>query len=99
MQNFDDKRIPEALKLFEAFTGHGASDQFDSTELPEDDVVVVVGNVEAIAYNAVRDGIKQSYQHEFRASSRPVLAVSHDGRRLYLLAGKYKFTERGIEDR
>lgn len=91
-------KLEQALKLFEDFTGHTAKVE-GTFDIPADDTLVIVGECEAIAYNATRDGETHSYQHEFKKSSRPVLAVSHDGERLYLLAGAYKFTHRGIEDR
>lgn len=91
-------KVQAALKLFEDFTGHSAKVE-GRVEIPGDDVLVIVGECEAIAYTATRDGETHSYQHEFKKSARPVLAVSHDGERLYLLAGAYKFTNRGIEDR
>lgn len=92
------QHVREAIKLFEDFTGH-AGEVEGTLELPHDDTLVAVGECEAIAYTATRDGETASYQHEFKKGSRPVLAVSHDGSRLYLLAGAYKFTHRGIEDR
>lgn len=90
-----------AAKLFEDFTGHPAdqSRKVAFRELKDGEQLVYVGRVCAIAYEATRDGDTEVFEHEFRASSRPVLAASSDGRRLYLLAGAYKFTHRGIEDR
>jgi hypothetical protein len=95
-----DAKVKRAAKLFEAFTGADA-DVIETVNVRDiaDDVLVSVGRVEAIAYSTRRGGKRESYQHEFKPSSRPVLAVSHDGRRLYLLAGAYRFTARGIEDR
>lgn len=93
-----DHKAKSALKLFEDFTGSPGKIE-GTIQLPYDDTLVIVGECEAIAYNATRDGETHSYQHEFLKASRPVLAVSHDGQRLYLLAGAYKFTHRGIEDR
>ncbi len=93
-----DRRTKQALALFEDFTGH-QGEVMGTQEVPSDDTLVIVGECDAIAYTATRDGETASYQHEFRKKSRPVLAVSHDGNRLYLLAGAYKFTHRGIEDR
>jgi hypothetical protein len=95
-----DAKVKQAARLFEAFTGSDA-DVIDAVQVPDiaDDVLVIVGKVEAIAYSTRRAGKRESYQHEFKPSSRPVLAVSHDGRRLYMLAGAYRFTPRGIEDR
>lgn len=91
-------KVRQALRLFENFSGHPAVVE-GSMRLPDNEVLAVIGEVEAIAYTATRDGETASYQHEFRKSSRPVLAVSHDGLRLYLLAGAYKVTSHGIEDR
>lgn len=91
-------RVQAARGLFKSFTG-AAGKPAGYVEIPDDDVLVIVGNCEAIAYNAVRGGTRRSYQHEFAKKSRPLLAVSSDGNRLYLIAGSYKFTERGIVDR
>lgn len=92
------KRIRDAANLFEGFTGDQA-EVIGRVDLPDDDVLMVIGICEAVAYTAVRDGEKASYQHEFAPSARPALAVSSDGNRLYLLAGAYEFTHRGIEDK
>lgn len=92
------QRIKQAARLFTDFTGM-EGEVVQQVELPpQDDVMVIVGICEAIAYQATRDGEIASYQHEFSPSARPALAVSHDGRRLYLLAGAYRFTAHGIED-
>lgn len=93
-----DRHVQQAIQLFTDFTGI-QGEVVDSIEIPSDDTLVVVGECEAIAYNATRDGETHSYQHEFAKGARPVLAASHDGKRLYLLAGAYEFTSRGIEDR
>ena len=87
-----------AIALVEQFTGHHA-ETIDVIDIPADDTLVTVGECEAIAYTATRDGETNSYQHEFAKGSRPLLAVSHDGKRLYLLGGTYQFTSHGIEDR
>lgn len=93
-----DDRVNRAARLFEDFTGESAS-SVESRNVPEqDDVLIIIGQCEAIAYTAIRDGERASYQHEFSPNARPELAVSFDGRRLYLLAGAYKFTSHGIED-
>lgn len=91
-------KVKTALKLFRDFTGIPGSVE-GRVDLPVDDVLVIVGECDAIAYTATRDDETFSYQHEFSNKARPVLAVSHDGERLYLLAGNYRFTRRGIEDK
>jgi hypothetical protein len=92
------RRVAAASGLFRSFTGRPGKPA-GYVDIPDDDVLVIVGNCEAIAYNAVRGGKRSSYQHEFAKKSRPVLAASSDGNRLYLIAGKYRFTARGIVDR
>ncbi len=93
------EKVKRAARLFEDFTGMRGDVAEEHEVPPVDDVMVIVGICEAIAYQATRDGETASYQHEFSPNARPALAVSHDGRRLYLLAGAYEFTSHGIEDR
>lgn len=57
------------------------------------------GDVVAIAYKTRRDGKTVVFEHEFRPKSRPKLCISPDGKRIFLIDGKYKVTDRGIEDR
>lgn len=95
----DERKVRQAQRLFSDFTGAPADTLEEFETPPQDEVLVVIGQCEAIAYQATRDGETASYQHEFSPEARPALAVSHDGRRLYLLAGAYKFTSHGIEDR
>lgn len=94
-----DRTVQRAAKLHADFTGEPAR-IVGRVEVPDvDEVLTVVGRCNAIAYTATRDGETAQYQHEFRARSAPTLAVSADGRRLYLIGGAYRFTDRGIEDR
>lgn len=90
-------RVQQAVKLFEDFTGHTA-DTCQKIKMPRVDVAVLVGEVEAIAYNTVRDGKAEKYLHSFKASARPKLAASHDGKTLLIIEGDFEFTERGITD-
>lgn len=94
-------KVRKAVRLFEGFTGMSGKviGVADVPELKRSDVLVVIGDCEAIAYSTVRAGKREHYQHEFKRSARPFLAASHDGSRLYLLDGAYRFTHRGIEDK
>jgi len=93
----DPRSMTAARRLFEDFSGREPA-ALDLIELPADKVLLAVGPVAAIEYYAERDGERALYRHKFKASARPVLASSHDGRQLYLLAGAYRFTDRGIVD-
>ena len=76
----------KAKKLFSDFTGMDAGFAH-KVHVPENDVLVVVGDCDGLLYTTVRDGKRERYIHEFKASSRPLLAVSPDGRNLYLVGG------------
>lgn len=91
------RRVKAAMKRFQAFTGMPA-ESYAEVKIPLVDVAIEVGQVEAIAYNTVRDGKKERYLHKFKPSARPILAASHDGKTLLLIAGDFEFTERGITD-
>jgi hypothetical protein len=91
------QKIKNAAKLFQAFTGHDA-EHVDTVRIPDKDVAMVVGTCDGILYTTVRDGKTEKYIHKFKRNARPLLCASHDGKRLYLIAGSYKFTDRGIVD-
>lgn len=90
--------LRKGAQLYEDFTGHDAEElgYFDTGKMPE--MAVVIGDVEGIIYNTVRDGVAERYIHKFKAKSRPMFAVTVDGKQLLLLGGDYDFTERGIVD-
>lgn len=91
------ERVQQAVKLYEDFTGHSA-DTYEKIKMPRVDVAMLVGEVEVIAYNTVREGKKERYMHTFKPSARPKLAASHDGKTLLIIEGDFNFTERGITD-
>lgn len=86
-----------AARRYEAFSGHRAQ-VVGRVKLPRDAVALGVGPVDFIGYTTVRDGKREKYMHKFKRASRPVLAASADGKRLFLLGGSFTFTDRGIED-
>ena len=91
-------KAEQGARLYEDFTGHDA-DEIETRERPEfPDMLVVIGEVEGIIYNTVRDGVHERYIHKFKAKSRPTFCVTPEGRQLVLLDGNYDFTERGIVD-
>jgi len=94
-----EARIAEAGKLFEQFTGHDASEVIEIDMPAVHDVMLNIGEIDGILYTTVRDGVVEKYIHKFRKNCRPLFAVSHDGKQLYMLGGSYDFTERGIVDK
>lgn len=91
-----NKKINAAIKLFEDFTGE-KHEYIDTVDMPVDSVAMAIGHCDAVMYETVRDGETEKYIHKFKKGARPVLAVSSDGKQLYILGGDYVFTDRGIE--
>lgn len=87
-----------AAQAFEDFTGAKAA-KVHASRLDDRDVTGwKMGPVVGIAYEAVRDGARKQYFHEFKKTARPDLVAREDGRKLYIDGGRYKVTDRGIED-
>jgi hypothetical protein len=91
-------KINLGAKLYEDFTGHEPEDLGTVEILDPPDVAVLIGEVEGIIYNTVRDGVFERYIHKFKAKARPSFCVSPDGKQLLLVGGNFTFTERGIVD-
>lgn len=91
--------LNKARRAFKDFTGHDATKGYE-TRL--DDKAVTgyrMGQVVGIAYRAKRDGKSDQYFHRFKEAARPDLVSRDDGKQLYITGGKYRVTERGIEDK
>lgn len=87
-----------AIKAFEDFKGEKPA-KLRRSRLPDQDVTGwEMGPMVGVAYEAVRDGVRQQYFHEFKPSARPRLVAQDDGRKLYIEGGRYRVTDRGIED-
>lgn len=93
------KQIKQAASLYRRFSGHKAesAQKVKVRKLPK--TAVAIGTIVGVIYDTIRDGKRERYIHEFRKRSRPLFAVSHDGKQLLMLGGAYDFTERGIVDR
>lgn len=90
--------VARAKALFENFTGHDAEHPFKVTIPDPPKVVAVIGVLDGLLYTTVRDGVTESYIHEFKSKDKPVLCVSPDGRQMLIVGGAYVFTDRGIVD-
>lgn len=93
------QELLEGAELYEDFTGKKATQavRLDKPKVPG--VMLRIGYVDGIMYSTVRDGKHERFIHEFKKNSRPLFAVSHDGKSLHMLGGAYDFTERGIVDK
>jgi hypothetical protein len=89
---------PRAAKAFEDFTGRKPARSY-AAKLPDRNVSGwEMGPMVGVAYEATRDGKTKQYFHEFKKTARPKLVAQDDGRKLYIAGGRYKVTDRGIED-
>jgi hypothetical protein len=91
-------QVDAGMKLFSDFTGHDGK-LFSVSKPNMPDVVLVVGYLDAVMYETIRDGETEKYIHKFKKQSRPLLCSSSDGKQLIVLGGGYDFTERGIVDK
>lgn len=60
--------------------------------------VMVMGHCEFVGYATTHKGRVTLYIHEFAPGSRPLLTAAPGESQLFLLAGRFKVTARGITD-
>lgn len=92
------KQIRQAVALYESFRERKPK-KIGRVSLLVPKAVACIGYVEGIDYRTTHGSEPVAYHHSFAAGSRPLFAVSADGRQLILIGGRFKFTERGIVDR
>ncbi len=92
------RRYARAAQAFEDFTGHKPRRVTKAQLQATDAAGWKMGPTVGIAYEAVRDGVKRQYFHEFEPHARPALVSRDDGKQLFLVGGNYTVTNRGIED-
>lgn len=98
-QNPDhDAEVREAVERFTGFKGERPKSVSRVSVPTAPRVLLTLGACVGIMYRTHRGGRTDNYLHRFKRSARPTLAVSSDGRTLYLLGGEYRVTDRGIED-
>jgi len=91
--------VRAAARLYSDFTGH-EDISIKKVKIPVlPGTMLQIGEIDGILYSTVRDGVPEKYIHEFKKKSRPLFCVSPDGKNIYIVGGRYDFTERGIVDR
>lgn len=58
--------------------------------------VMPLGYLDFVGYTTTHRGIETPYKHTFSKRARPLLCT--DGKRLFILQGRYRVTSRGIVD-
>ena len=96
-QHPNPRKLAQAAALFEDFTGKRATriTKHSLPELPTEGLVF--GRLVQVGYESARDG--RLYRHTFRKRSQPLLVATPDGKTVYIVGGRYAFTDRGIEDK
>jgi len=91
-------KVQAAAKLYVQFRGE--EPQFvEAVNLQIAPVMMLIGELDGVLYTTRRDGKQESYIHKFKKKSRPLLASSHDGSQIYIIGGRYEFSDAGIIDR
>lgn len=87
--------LQAAAELYRRFHGKPPRRaRFMRAQLPK--VAMQIGRLDAVRYASDHG---QRYEHVFKASSRPYLVASPDGRTLAVVGGKFQMTPRGIVDK
>jgi hypothetical protein len=94
-----NSELDAAAKKLEDFSGHRVGHLESAYSRSSQKTGLIVGELDLIGYRAKRDGKIERYGHHFKKNSRPLLAVTSDGKQLHVVGGQYEFTEAGIEDR
>ncbi len=97
-----DAQLDTAAEKLEDFSGHPARTVLKARTSGQR-TGLVIGELDQIGYITKREGINGGkltrYVHDFKKTSRPLLAVTTDGKQLHIVGGRYEFTEAGVEDR
>lgn len=91
------RQINQAAKLYTEFRGEEPA-YIDRVSLSVSPVMLLIGECDGILYTTRRDGKVESYVHRFKQNARPLLTASNTGKQLYLIGGRYRFTDAGIID-
>lgn len=92
-------QLDAAAKKLEDFSGHPVQHLESAYSRSPQKTGLIIGELDLVGYRARRDGKTERYGHHFKKNSRPLLAVTSDGKQLHIVGGQYEFTEAGIEDR
>ena len=71
--------------------------QGEIAEIRSDEPVMLIGQLDTIRYRVA--GESKLWEHCFAKSSRPLLFSSSDGQRVFIVKGRWRFTERGFVNR
>ena len=85
----------DAIRLFRAFHERNPRAGEIVDIVPQPAIALRVGTLDGLIYRI--DGERKPLVHRFKRTDRPLLFVSSDGRQIYSVRGRYRFTDRGFE--
>ena len=91
------KSNARAAKLLRGFTGTRTVKSRVARKPAIPDSVVEIGPILGIIYKI--DNTGEKLHHAFASKAQPLLLVSHDGRQVFIVGGRFTFTDRGFVDR
>ena len=89
--------IDAAAERFADFTGRAATKE-ETFKVPTIKTGFALGKIVGVIYEQDRGEGLTHFRHDFKKESRPLLVASVDGTALGIVGGRYKITNRGIED-
>lgn len=92
------KDVEKAADLFVQFRGENPR-WIETVKLRVPPVMLLIGECDGVLYTTRREGHIESYIHQFAKKSRPLLCSDAAGNQLFLVGGRYNFTDAGIVDR
>ena len=93
------RQLSQAASLYRKFREAEPRyvDKIRVNPLPE--VCMEIGKLDGVLYTTTHGGKRQAYIHKFTGRSKPTLVTDAKGKRLFIIGGRYNFTEDGIVDR
>lgn len=84
----------QAVKLFRKFFARDPRPHEIVDIVQQKTIALRIGELDSVGYRI--DGERIPNIHFFSRTDRPLLYVSSDGRQLYSVRGRYRFTDRGF---
>lgn len=91
-------RLPTIVDRFRSTHGGRNPKEAWNTSVEAPKVVVPIGRLYAVTYDADKGDGVYPYRHPFEPHAQPLVCVDPTGKQLWLVGGRYTVTRHGIED-
>lgn len=96
--NPDHPEVRAAVELYRKFRER-EPERIRGIELKVPKMLMSIGRLNFVGYTTTHGKETVLYKHVFDPVAEPLLTASADGRQLFIIGGRYNFTEDGIVDR